>query len=216
MKGRLLVILVLTNWAQVRGDEKPLPDPPGRTVVVGISVMNGRVREVRQLTIIIPAPPAPANEDDEPRLARPVGPINLNTAVVERENFDRWLFTNEPSEAARRKHLEDALRAQIDLAALHYNLTTPQRAKLRLAGRGDIKRFFDQVEERRVSSSLSGRVTGPVVRRCFDWPRSRGSIGKAPSATARSSPRRSIGSNDDRKAGMARGGRHIQGGFLLT
>jgi hypothetical protein len=34
-------------------------------------------------------------------------------------------------------------------ATLAHHLTESKRAKLRLAGRGDIKRFFDQVEDRR-------------------------------------------------------------------
>jgi hypothetical protein len=155
MTNQLLAILVLTHWSQANRDERPRADPPGRIIVVRTSTLIGNTRQIRELTLLIPAPPDLDDEDEEPRLRQPRVPINLNTAVLQTENFDRWMFADAPSEADRRKHLEDALEAQIDRAALHHKLTAPQRAKLRLAGRGDIKRFFDQVEERRAQFELA-------------------------------------------------------------
>jgi hypothetical protein len=149
MKKSLLAILLLIGWTRVRGDEEPPPDPPGRTLTVNFSTMIGGTRQVRQLTLRIPDPSAPADEDDEPRRPPPVGRIDLNSAIFARENFDRWLFDKEQTEEARLSHLERILSAQIEAAALRDNLTARERTKLRLAGRGDIKRFFDQVEGRR-------------------------------------------------------------------
>jgi hypothetical protein len=65
------------------------------------------------------------------------------------ENLDRWQFADEASERTRQRHVEDILRAKIEAAARKHRLDARQRAKLRVAGRGDIKRFFDQVEDRR-------------------------------------------------------------------
>ena len=71
--------------------------------------------------------------------------------AVARENFDRWLFADERTQGERRRHLEEILDAKILLADLEHKLTltAQQRSKLRVAGRGDIKRFFDKVEDAR-------------------------------------------------------------------
>jgi hypothetical protein len=101
----------------------------------------------------MPAPPAPADKDDDRKPAGQALPppirFNMMTAVVERQNFDRWLFADERSKGARQRHLDDIFRDKVEAAARAYHLTEPQQAKLRLAGRGDIKRFFDQVGDRR-------------------------------------------------------------------
>jgi hypothetical protein len=118
-------------------------------MVVGVSVMVGGDRQIRQITVTMPAPPAPDGEDDDRPPPLLVRHLNINTAEVERENFDRWLFADAGSEAARKRYLDDVLRTRVEAAAREHKLTEAQRAKLRLAGRGDIKRFFDDVEERR-------------------------------------------------------------------
>jgi hypothetical protein len=149
MQIPLLAMLMLTSSGQVRGDARPLPEPRRDRQVVGVRVMLGGNPQVRRITIAMPAPPVAEDEDDEQPLARPVMRVNIQTAVLERENFDNWLFADESTEEARSRHLDDILRARVEAAAREYRLTRPQRAKLRLAGKGDIKRFFDQVEERR-------------------------------------------------------------------
>lgn len=87
-------------------------------------------------------------------IPRPVGRIDLNAAVVDPENFDRWLFGDEQSDGERKRHLENLLRARIEVVVW---LTESQRSKLRLAGRGDIKRFFDEVEDRRSRFEIDRR-----------------------------------------------------------
>ncbi len=88
---------------------------------------------------------APVKEDD-PQAA---GPIDLMTAVLGPENFDRWLFSDELSEGDRRRHLEDILDAKLGIAVFRSKLNYAQTMKLHLAGKGDIKRFFDQIAERK-------------------------------------------------------------------
>jgi hypothetical protein len=68
--------------------------------------------------------------------------------VVEPENFDLWLV-GEDSAARPERHLEEILLTSIRDAAREHDLNAGQRRKLQLAGRGDIKRFFDRVEDRR-------------------------------------------------------------------
>jgi G3E family GTPase len=104
--------------------------------------------ETRRITISMPAPAEEAEECEEP-LARHDMRIDIMTAVVDPENFDHWLFHDERSEEDRHRHLDLILQSKLNAAARDHKLTDSQRAKLQLAGRGDIKRFFDQVENRR-------------------------------------------------------------------
>ena len=74
--------------------------------------------------------------------------------MLERENFDRWFFGDRNNETGRWNHLEDRLFVKIRAAARTHMLTESQQAKLRLAGKGDIKRFFDQVDDERSSFEI--------------------------------------------------------------
>ena len=152
MQGRLVAMLLLASWAQQREDQRPLPMAAREFRVVRVMVGDHRIgenRQIREITLEIPAPPAAADEDDEPPLPQPVRPLNINTAVVERGNFDRWLFGEELGRGPER-HLEEILLTRVRTAAREHDLSDAQRMKLQLAGRGDIKRFFDQVEDRRL------------------------------------------------------------------
>jgi hypothetical protein len=149
MDPRLFAMLILVSWTQQEGGDRPRPRPRADVHVFHVRVMVGGERQARQLTLAMPAPSAPADEDDDRQPAQPIQHFNIGTAVVEPENFDRWLFADERSEEERWRHLDEILRARIEAAALGRKLTDPQRAKLRIAGKGDIKRFFDQVEEKR-------------------------------------------------------------------
>lgn len=148
MSCPLFAMLILTSCAQVDGGQRPLRKPPRDKGTVSVVVMNGGNREIRRITFSLPAPPAPDDEDDEQRPVQPVK-LDVKTAMIEPENFDRWLFEDEVSERGRYRHLEDILKAKIEDAAREHTLTEPRQAKLRLAGKGDIKRFFDEVEGKR-------------------------------------------------------------------
>ena len=148
MRYGLLAVLILTSWVQLKADEALPPEPPDEIIVVGVNATIAGRRQMREVTIMRAASQAPADGgDDQP--PRPVVHLNANTAVLARENFDRWLFADGRSEKARRRYLEVLLERRIEVVALAYKLADPQRMKLQLAGRGDIKRFFDQVEDRR-------------------------------------------------------------------
>ena len=138
-----LTMLVLSSCAQVGQDQRRIPDPPVMRINIGVKV--GPL--VRHMTLSWPPPPALAEEDDVQPAPVGIG-FRLETAVVERENFDRWLFGDDPPEIPK-KHLEEILVTKVAAAVREHNLTGQQRAKLQLAGRGDIKRFFDEVENRR-------------------------------------------------------------------
>ena len=149
MQIPLFAMLVLAAWAQGQVNERRLPERPARPVAFTIGVggvNNGRGHTV---TLTMPEQSAAADDNDDQPPERPVVPLNLNEAVVERENFDRWLFAKEESAEKRQRHLEAILRKKVEAAVLAHKLTDKQTAKLRLAGRGDVKRLFDAVEDKR-------------------------------------------------------------------
>ena len=69
--------------------------------------------------------------------------------ALAKENFDRWVFDGTNSEQTRKAHLHSILSTKITLYGIGRVLKPEQIEKLRLAGSGDIKRFFDRVEESR-------------------------------------------------------------------
>jgi hypothetical protein len=145
MSCQILSMLFLASLAQEKKEWRPIPPAPlgSRIVHVGISVA-GNV-ETRQITI---STPPPADDEEAPVAPRGMR-LNIMASVLEPENFDRWLFADEQSEAGRRRRLDEILETKAKLATLVHHLSESQRAKLQLAGRGDIKRFFDQVEDKR-------------------------------------------------------------------
>jgi hypothetical protein len=148
MRARIFAMLILAACVPARGQQGPPPGPERDRQVISVGVMGGD-RKVHQVSISVPAPPAPDDEDEGQPRPRPVVRIDIQNAVLEPESFDRWLFGDEASGRAPQRHLEDLLRIKIESVAARRRMTGAQREKLRLAGRGDIKRFFDQVEGRR-------------------------------------------------------------------
>jgi hypothetical protein len=71
--------------------------------------------------------------------------------------FDQWVFGNSMQMAnasAARVQIEKSLDLQIASVNGVCPISEAQRKKLRLAGRGDVKRFFDKVEEKRTRFNL--------------------------------------------------------------
>jgi hypothetical protein len=139
MHETLLAMLILSSCFQEQGDEGPTFEPPSVKRVIAIrTAFDDKVSEI---TIELAAPAVRANA--------------LTTAVVCRENFDRWVFDDMAPDKERWTHLDKLLSVRINDAARTHKLTDRQQAKLRLAGKGDIKRFFDQVEDARNDFELN-------------------------------------------------------------
>lgn len=85
------------------------------------------------------------DDDDEEEL---VG-VAMPAFRVADENFDQWLFAEFGNAAGGRSRLDSLLNIRVEAALQACQLTEEQRQKLQLAGRGDIKLFFDRVEELR-------------------------------------------------------------------
>jgi hypothetical protein len=65
------------------------------------------------------------------------------------ENFDQWVFQNQGNAQNGRRRIEQMLTLQTEEIDRSCGLSDAQKKKLQLAGRGDIKRFFDRVEDAR-------------------------------------------------------------------
>jgi hypothetical protein len=82
------------------------------------------------------------DEEDEPAaLAEPVAQFE-----IPENQFDSWVFQTFPDAHSARKKLDEKLDLLAEDIERACQLSESQRQKLRLAGRGDILRFFDQVE----------------------------------------------------------------------
>src|SRR5262245_46239385 len=120
MQGPLLAMLILTAWDQPRQGQRPPPEPAAGSLAVRVIVRAGQERQTRAITV---ERPVPDDEGDDPPPVRPAMRLDLNTAVVDRENFDRWVFVDGRSEPERRKYLEEILRSKIELAGVLHDLT---------------------------------------------------------------------------------------------
>ena len=60
--------------------------------------------------------------------------------------LDQWVFQRDRDAAGARKRLDAQLALQVEAIDRACALTDAQKQKLRLAGRGDIRRFFDRYE----------------------------------------------------------------------
>jgi hypothetical protein len=89
-----------------------------------------------------------AQDDNEPSDDAPAPPARR---IYESE-FDGYIFRASATEG--RHQLDDQLTWRIQDVDRLCLLTDAQKAKLRLAGRGDIKRFFNRVDERRMEFKL--------------------------------------------------------------
>jgi hypothetical protein len=62
------------------------------------------------------------------------------------ENFDQWVFQQDRNPDGARRRFDSSLRAHVAAIQRTTHLTDVQTKKLQLAGRGDVKRFFDRYE----------------------------------------------------------------------
>jgi hypothetical protein len=149
MSGHLLVSLILMTAAPQRGElRRPPAVPPGGVVVRVFSRFEGE-RKLHYVTVTMPEAKRAVEDDDEVERPRNIVRLNLQTAVLESDNFDRWLFDDDRTAKDHRDHLDGVLERKIQSDTVGRTLTRAQRARLKVAGRGDIKRFFDQVEDER-------------------------------------------------------------------
>jgi hypothetical protein len=148
MLTSLCTMLILTACGQDDGAERQPPELHRvRNDITLVTYQLGG--DPQPITLEMPGQPAAADIEGAPQPVRPPRGFNIRRMVLVRENFDRWLFADGGYHTAHQRYLDDLLRAKVETAARKHGLTELQRAKLQLAGRGDIKRFFDEVQEKR-------------------------------------------------------------------
>ena len=76
----------------------------------------------------------------------PPAPAALAQPVWSEEQIDQWLFQQDGNASGARRRLDSTLTLQVEDIERACRLTKTQKKKLQLAGRGDIKRFFDRYE----------------------------------------------------------------------
>lgn len=106
------------------------------------------------LGIWLPASVLLAQAPDDPEIVddAPGAAANNMNFHVDDSTFDQWVFGNAmraPNASAARVRLESLLDLKIAAVRAACPIRESQQIKLRLAGRGDVKRFFDRVEEKR-------------------------------------------------------------------
>jgi hypothetical protein len=101
------------------------------------------------LAIIGGATSARAQDDEEEEAPAPAAVNRMNAFVVNDFQFDQWVFGNMgmANAALARNKLDSLLTLNVEDIERTCGLTPVQKKKLLLAGRGDIKRFFDRIDE---------------------------------------------------------------------
>ncbi len=114
--------------------------PPHLAVALGLMALLGHGRnDCRAQVIDVEV------EDDAEAVVQPGQPVFVLTDA----QFDQWVFGGPRNSRGGRNKLDSLLTLQIDDVSRMCNISELQKKKLLLAGHGDIKRFFDQVEEKR-------------------------------------------------------------------
>jgi hypothetical protein len=102
------------------------------------------------LAILGIGPAARAQDDDEDEAPAQAAQMN-GVFMVNNAQFDQWVFGNVGAVNAgvARNKLDSFLSLNVEDLERTCSLTPVQKKKLMLAGHGDIKRFFDRVEDMR-------------------------------------------------------------------
>jgi hypothetical protein len=160
--GLLPAALLMLPSAVVAQDNRTFPEPPPGSRFIGAYTTDRGFRQLRKISYTLRSDPAPIDEDDDSPPERPQAAIRLNLQEMELEpeNYDRFLFADALTEEDRRSQLDGLLTSRVEVAIRTHRLADAERAKLLLAGKGDIKRFFDRVE--------AGRRDFDVARKSFN------------------------------------------------
>ena len=109
------------------------------------------------LAIALAAPAACAQGfDDDEEEVEAAGAMNPHMAVYTDENFDQWVFGNGRNYTSFRASVDSLLAMQIEELDRACGLTDAQRAKLMLAGRGDLKRILDAYDDKKKRFRATG------------------------------------------------------------
>ena len=107
-------------------------------IAIAAAVCCGEVVVAQEVRLV---DAAAADDDDDPNAAQ----LQQVQGEFSEENFEQWIFGGRNASAGRQK-LETQLKLQMDAVDRECQLNEAQKKKLLLAGRGDIKRFWEHYE----------------------------------------------------------------------
>ena len=104
------------------------------------------------LAIACWGPIARAQDDDEPEENQNArAAVKMRGVMVQQmanvEQVDQWIFGRLGGSGGARTKLDSSLKLRIEDLDRKCHISDLQKKKLLLAGRGDIKRFFDKIED---------------------------------------------------------------------
>jgi hypothetical protein len=70
-------------------------------------------------------------------------------SIPDDDSFDDWAFGGEQGEKRFRDQVDNLLQSKLQVVSRVFQLTEPQRRKVKLAGRGDIKHLLEMVDDSR-------------------------------------------------------------------
>jgi hypothetical protein len=76
-------------------------------------------------------------------------PVSAQNATIGIEQFDSWIFQGTANRDQAKSSLESRIDLEITRITQTVTLTEEQKERMKLAGHGDIKRFYDRVEKAR-------------------------------------------------------------------
>jgi len=130
------------------------PAEPEPTPVVGFFwVFTGD--DFRLVSITFEPSVSIVPEDEEAPPPPTVDTFSSQAMFTGRGSFDRCLFGESIDEAQCIARLGGVLLREVQRAVAEHRLDDLQGAKLRLAGRGDLKRFFDQIGAKRAAFEVA-------------------------------------------------------------
>ncbi|QEH33723.1 hypothetical protein OJF2_22290 [Aquisphaera giovannonii] len=137
-------------------DPLTLATNPGGDVPTGVDLVRLRLfrNEILRWTILadgrnlkrIPQPPAIVVEPPAEAGAAAPAPTPI---IPQDDSFDDWAFGGGDGLAKFREQLDRLLESRLREVEAMFALSDAQRRKLRLAGKGDIRRVLDLIEEAR-------------------------------------------------------------------
>jgi hypothetical protein len=119
------------------------------------------------LAILAGGPASGAPDDDVEVEDAVAAPVQQHMFVMNDAQFDQWAFGGVGNLATIQRRMDSLLTLKIEEVHRTCLLTDDQKQKLRLAGRGDVKRFFDRIEEKRrkyLNRQFAQNEIGPVFQ----------------------------------------------------
>ncbi len=111
-----------------------------------VSPINARIQGQRLVEVV------QSIEETHDEFERRRVVLTRAVPVFTEQAFDLWFFGElgtRPNRESAEAHLSRLLSRLVDDAARQFDLNASQRTRLTLAGRGDIKRLLDELEEKR-------------------------------------------------------------------